>query len=65
MDGSAVRTNRPYIEFDRETKRFNGDGGCNRISGGFEVDGAALRFSRVITGGHPDTADVIVRPVRR
>jgi len=49
VDGAAVTTTKPYIEFDREAKRFSGDGGCNRISGGFEVDGANLKFSRVIS----------------
>lgn len=49
VDGIAVRTNKPYIEFDRAAQRFSGDGGCNRISGGFEVNGTSLKFSRVIS----------------
>lgn len=47
--GAAVRTAKPYIEFDGEAKRFAGDGGCNRISGDFEIEGANLEFSRVIS----------------
>lgn len=47
MDGAAVNSTKPYIEFDREAKRFAGDGGCNRISGGFEVEGTSLKFSRI------------------
>ncbi len=49
VGGTAVRTTKPYIELERGAQRFTGDGGCNRISGGFEVDGATLRFSRVIS----------------
>jgi uncharacterized lipoprotein YbaY/heat shock protein HslJ len=49
VDGAAVGTNKPYIEFDRAAKRASGDGGCNRFSGGFESDGTSLRVSRVIS----------------
>ena len=49
MNGSAVGTTKPYIEFDREAKRVAGHGGCNRIAGGFEVNGTNLKFSRVIS----------------
>jgi uncharacterized lipoprotein YbaY len=49
VNGVAIRTTKPYIEFDRETRRFSGDGGCNRISGGFEIDGSNLTFSGVVS----------------
>ena len=49
VGGVVVRTGKPYIEFDRGAQRFSGDGGCNRISGGFEVNGRSLKFSRVIS----------------
>ncbi len=49
VSGAAVKTTKPYIEFDREAKRFSGDGGCNRISGDFEVDGTNLKFSRAVS----------------
>lgn len=49
VDRAAVSSTKPYMEFDREAKRFAGDGGCNRISGGFEVDGTSLRFSRIVS----------------
>jgi uncharacterized lipoprotein YbaY len=49
VDGVAVRTDQPYIEFDRQAKRFSGDSGCNRISGGFELDGSSLRLSRIVS----------------
>jgi heat shock protein HslJ len=44
VDGAAIKTTRAYIEFDREAKRVSGDSGCNRITGGFRVDGANLTF---------------------
>jgi putative lipoprotein len=46
VKGVAVRTSKSYIEFDAKSKRFSGDGGCNSIAGGFEVDGMHIRFSR-------------------
>jgi uncharacterized lipoprotein YbaY len=49
VNGVGVRTAQPYIEFDRQAKRFSGDGGCNRISGGFVLAGSSLRFSRIIS----------------
>jgi hypothetical protein len=49
VNGAAVKTTKPYIEFDREAKRFSGHGGCNRISGGFELDGTTLRLSPVVS----------------
>jgi len=30
VESVAVGTTKPYIEFDRQAKRFTGDGGCNR-----------------------------------
>lgn len=49
VEGTALRVSKPYIEFDREAGRFAGDGGCNRISGSFELNGTNLKFSRVIS----------------
>jgi heat shock protein HslJ len=46
--GNSVKAE-PYIEFDREKGRFSGSGGCNRISGGFEVSDNILKLSQVIS----------------
>jgi heat shock protein HslJ len=46
--GNSVKAE-PYIEFDREKGRFSGFGGCNRISGGFEVSDSNLTLSQVIS----------------
>jgi heat shock protein HslJ len=43
-DGSA-----PYLELDTETGALSGSGGCNRLIGGFEADGAGLRLGPVAT----------------
>ena len=49
VKGAPVRTTKPYIEFDPGSKRFSGDGGCNNIAGGFEVDGMHISFSHSIS----------------
>ena len=36
-----------WIELDSRTKRLNGSGGCNRMSGGYETDGGNLRFGAI------------------
>ncbi len=36
-----------YLVFDIEEPRVAGSGGCNRVNGGFELDGANLRFGRL------------------
>ena len=49
VNGAAVSSAKAYIEFDNSTKRFSGDGGCNRFSGRFEMNGANIRFSQTIS----------------
>jgi heat shock protein HslJ len=39
----------PYIEFDREQRRFSGSSGCNRFTGTFEMDGTILKLSRMVS----------------
>lgn len=34
----------PWIEFDPRTSHIDGSGGCNRITGGYEVTGTSLRI---------------------
>jgi uncharacterized lipoprotein YbaY/heat shock protein HslJ/uncharacterized lipoprotein NlpE involved in copper resistance len=36
-----------FIVFDSKAHRFSGSGGCNRLTGGYEVNGAALRVPKV------------------
>jgi uncharacterized lipoprotein YbaY/uncharacterized protein YecT (DUF1311 family) len=43
---SFTRTE-PYLEFDVKQGRFSGSGGCNRIFGGYNVDGTNLKFTAV------------------
>ncbi|MEA2206688.1 MAG: hypothetical protein QOE77_3464 [Blastocatellia bacterium] len=45
----AVKTTKPYIQLDGALKRFSGDGGCNRMSGGAEVTGRTVKFSRIMS----------------
>ena len=49
VNGVAVKTGKPYIEFDAQSNRFSGDGGCNRISGSFKVDGPNIKFSQGVS----------------
>ena len=49
IDENPIRTNKPYLQFDNQTRRFSGNGGCNRISGGFQIDGMQIKFSQVIS----------------
>ncbi len=45
VNETRVRTSKAYLEFDNKTKRFSGDGGCNRIAGGFQINGMRIKFS--------------------
>lgn len=49
VNGREVRTNRAYLEFDRDARRVSGDGGCNRFAGDFEINRSDIRFSQVIS----------------
>ena len=49
LNGAEVKDSKAYIEFDSEAKRFSGDGGCNRIAGGFTADGTRIKFSQGIS----------------
>lgn len=47
MEGRNFSADKPNIEFNRDTKRVSGSGGCNRFSGTFEVNGSLLKFSPI------------------
>jgi putative lipoprotein len=53
LDGHPVevpsREREPWIELDGRAMKVTGSGGCNRISGGYESTGPALRFGRLIS----------------
>jgi len=38
-----------YLMFDADTLRVAGSGGCNRVSGRFEIDGDRLRFGPMVS----------------
>jgi heat shock protein HslJ len=38
-----------YINFDHAAKTFDGNGGCNQISGGYTLDKKAIHFGEVIS----------------
>ena len=47
VDGKAVRSNGATLEFDLGQGRFNGNSGCNRMSGSVKAGQSSMRFSRV------------------
>jgi uncharacterized lipoprotein YbaY len=49
LRGARVEDNSPYIRFERETKTFTGNGGCNAIAGRFAVEGKQLKISLGLT----------------
>lgn len=49
MNNRPVKATNAYIEFDGKEQRFSGSGGCNRIAGGFKIEGSKLRFSQIIS----------------
>jgi heat shock protein HslJ len=44
INGAAVEATRAYLEFDLQAMKFSGDGGCNRIAGGFSLNGTQIHF---------------------
>lgn len=42
-----LSSDKPFIEFNKDEKRISGDAGCNLFSGGFEMNGASLKFSNI------------------
>jgi heat shock protein HslJ len=47
MSNRQIKAKDTYIEFDQVG--FSGSGGCNRIGGGYKVDGAKLKFSEIFS----------------
>lgn len=53
----------PYIQLDSESHRVSGSGGCNRLMGGYELEGSHLKFTQMamtrmacIQGGDTESA---------
>jgi len=51
LDGKPARTfkdqREPHVVLDGTEMRVSGSGGCNNLVGGFEQDGAHLRFTQM------------------
>jgi len=52
LDGAPVaaagpRQREAWLQFDAAQARVAGSGGCNTVSGGYALDGAAVRFSKL------------------
>jgi heat shock protein HslJ len=48
-NGVDVGATQAYLEFDEKSRRFSGDGGCNRISGDLMDEGLKISFERAIS----------------
>jgi len=51
LNGKGPENDTPqaYIKLDEKTGRIEGSGGCNRLMGGYEVNGHTLHFKQVAT----------------
>jgi heat shock protein HslJ len=45
----AESLRRPWLRFNTDSSRVFGSGGCNRMSGPFTIDGAAMRFGALVS----------------
>jgi len=50
-----------YLELASDSKRISGSGGCNRLMGSYELDGASLRFTQVASTMMACPGDVMPR----
>src|SRR4030095_8559 len=48
-NGVDVGATQAYLEFDEKSRKFSGDGGCNRISGDLKDEGLKIKFERAIS----------------
>jgi len=53
LNGKAVaaasRRREPHLLLNSEGKILQGSGGCNTMRGGYQLDGARLRFTQIVT----------------
>jgi heat shock protein HslJ len=49
MNGKTQEKSPIWLEFDTATHRFNGNGGCNKVTGEYELDGNQITFGKVIS----------------
>ena len=49
IEDEKVNTDRAFITFDIDMKRFGGKGGCNGMGGNLKVEGAKIAMSQIIS----------------
>ncbi|SFN83442.1 Heat shock protein HslJ [Chitinophaga sp. YR627] len=49
MNGAKQEKSSVWMEFDPATHRFNGNGGCNKVSGEYQLEGNEISFGKVIS----------------
>lgn len=49
MEGQKLTNSPVWLEFDATARRFNGNGGCNKVAGEYELTGNEITFKKVIS----------------
>lgn len=49
LNGKEIKSDMPFLRFEYDGNRFSGSTGCNSIGGEYEIDGDAIKFSKVIS----------------
>ncbi|QHS61762.1 META domain-containing protein [Chitinophaga agri] len=49
LNGAPQEKSPIWLEFDTTARRFNGNAGCNKVSGQYDVDGGQVTFGKVIS----------------
>ncbi|PSL35637.1 META domain-containing protein [Chitinophaga ginsengisoli] len=49
MNGTVQEKSPIWLEFDTAAHRFNGNGGCNKVAGEYQLDGNEITFGKVIS----------------
>lgn len=49
MNGNVQEKSPIWLEFDTAAHRFNGNGGCNKVAGEYELEGNQITFGKVIS----------------
>jgi heat shock protein HslJ len=49
VNGTPVKSDRPYIQFGPKANRYSGNGGCNGFAGEYTTEGSHIKFSQAIS----------------
>jgi heat shock protein HslJ len=49
MNGAPQEKSPIWLEFDTTARRFNGNAGCNKVAGEYDLEGNKITFGKVIS----------------